>query len=139
MAFCGSKQVEMVGLDDKREVTALLCVTLSAVLLPPQIVYTGKTDACHPQVKFPEGWCISHTENHWSTELSTIHFINSVVLPYVSMTREKILVFSTRPSSITSNFSRTFRQLQLYTFTEKMVTLHTLSMFILLEGTTCGS
>ena len=44
MASCGSKQVAMIGLDNKREVTALLCITLSGVLLPPQIVYKGKTD-----------------------------------------------------------------------------------------------
>ena len=70
MASCGSKQVAMIGIDDKREVTALLRITLSGVLLPPQIVYKGKTDACHPQAKFPDGWRISDTESHWSTELS---------------------------------------------------------------------
>lgn len=89
MATAGSKQVEMVGLDDKRQVTALLCVTLSGVLLPPQILYKGKTDACHPQVKFPDGWCVSHTVNHWSTEGSMIQFIECIVIPYVALTRKK--------------------------------------------------
>jgi hypothetical protein len=46
----GSKQVKMVGLNDKRQITALLACTKSGKLLPPQLIYAGKTDACHPKV-----------------------------------------------------------------------------------------
>ena len=35
----GSEQVTISGLDDKRQVTLLLSVTKSGVLLPPQIIY----------------------------------------------------------------------------------------------------
>ena len=51
----GSKQIDMVGLDDKREVTALLAVSLSGELLPPQVIYAGTTQSCHPNVPLPDG------------------------------------------------------------------------------------
>ena len=37
----GKKQVDIVGKDDKREITALLAATLSGNMLPPQLLYTG--------------------------------------------------------------------------------------------------
>jgi len=76
MDLKGSKQVKMVGLGDKRQITALLSVTKSGHLLPPQLIYPGKTDACHPKVTFPDDWDITHTESHWSTE-DTTHIMYS--------------------------------------------------------------
>jgi hypothetical protein len=35
----GSKQVKMVGLIDKRQITTLLACTKSGKLLPPQLIY----------------------------------------------------------------------------------------------------
>ena len=52
------------GIEDKREITALLALTLSGVLLPPQLLYLGKTDRCHPHVNFPPDWDVFHTNNH---------------------------------------------------------------------------
>ena len=36
-----SKQIDMIGLADKREVTALLAFSMTGQLLPPQIIYGG--------------------------------------------------------------------------------------------------
>ena len=68
MAEEGVKQVPVVGKDDKREITALLAATASGKLLPPQLIYQGKTTGCHPKVTFPEKWNVTHSDNHWSTE-----------------------------------------------------------------------
>lgn len=38
MAECGSKQIDVVGKDDKRNITALLTVTATGKLLPPQVL-----------------------------------------------------------------------------------------------------
>ena len=46
----GTKQIDMVGLDDKR---VFLAETLSGELLPPEIIYAGKTPRCHPNVNVP--------------------------------------------------------------------------------------
>ena len=55
LAEQGVKQVDVTGLDDKREMTALLACTLSGSLLPPQLIYAGKTTRCHPLVDFSAG------------------------------------------------------------------------------------
>jgi hypothetical protein len=68
MAMRGSKQVAVTGRDDKREITLLLAVSLDGNLLPPQVLYAGKTSAVHPNVEFPVGWDVWHSSNHLSNE-----------------------------------------------------------------------
>jgi hypothetical protein len=67
----GSKQVKITGLDDKRLITVTLACTASGHLLDPQIIYEGKTAGCHPKFKFPDGWAITHSENHWANANTT--------------------------------------------------------------------
>ena len=45
----GSKRVEAVGLNDKRQITAVFCAALSGELLPLQLIYQEKTTACLPR------------------------------------------------------------------------------------------
>ena len=78
----------MLGTDDKRQITALLACTLSGKLLPPQLIYQGLTDACHPKVNFPKPWHITHSENHWSNEKTMLDYIDKVIVPYVEKVRE---------------------------------------------------
>ena len=52
------------------------------VFLYPQILYEGKTNRCHPLVRFPEGWDVSHTPNHWSNEASMIQYLQTIVIPF---------------------------------------------------------
>lgn len=89
MAEEGSKQVPVVGKDDKREITVLLTVTASGHLLPPQVIYQGKTDGCHARITFPDGWHVTHSESHWSTERTMLDFLDHVIIPYVAATRSK--------------------------------------------------
>lgn len=98
MAEVGSKQVEVHGLGDKREITVLLAITLSGALLPPQLLYAGKTDRCHPHQQFPDSWDVYHTENHWSNENSMLHFIDHVISPYVAATRQSLQLPETQPA-----------------------------------------
>ena len=51
----GSKRVEIVGISDKCQITAVLCGTMKEELLPFQLIYQGKTKACLAQYKFPDG------------------------------------------------------------------------------------
>jgi len=62
----GAKQVPITGIDDKRQITAVLANTPTGVLLPPQLIYGGKTDKCHPNFQFPDDWNVTHSANHWS-------------------------------------------------------------------------
>jgi hypothetical protein len=72
MAAIGSKQVAVVGSDDKRQITALLTVTASGELLYPQLIYQGTTERCHPKYQFPAEYHIDHTSSHWSDSGSMI-------------------------------------------------------------------
>ena len=60
----GSKRVELIGTDDKRQITAMFCGNLLGDFLPLQLIYKGKTARCHPQFKFPADWDITHSPKH---------------------------------------------------------------------------
>ena len=75
----GAKRVEIAGKDDKRQITAVLACTMSGDVLPPQLVYQGKTPRCLPQVEFPKQWHITYTENHWCNEITMKEYINKIV------------------------------------------------------------
>lgn len=71
----------MVGLDDKREVTTVLAVSLSGELLFPQGIYAGKTDRCHPRVNILDEWNVTHSINHWSTKETMLEYADRVLAP----------------------------------------------------------
>ena len=48
----GAKRVDCVGLDDKRQITAVICATLSGFFLPFQVIYQGKITANLPRYSF---------------------------------------------------------------------------------------
>ena len=80
LAEQGVKQVNITGLDDKREMTAILACTLYGSLLPSQLIYAGKKTRCHPVIDFPAGWDIWHSDNHWSTEVTMLRYIDIVII-----------------------------------------------------------
>ena len=84
MELKGSKKVEAVGLNDKQQITAVFCAALSGKLLPPQVIYQGKTAACLPKFTFPADWKVTYTTNHWSNEQKTKEYIDKIILPYVN-------------------------------------------------------
>jgi len=86
----GAKQVPIFGKDDKRQITVLLGTSLTGDLLPPQVIYQGKTDACHPRFSFPEDWNVTHSDNHWSTTATMEEYLDKVVIPYVDDQREAL-------------------------------------------------
>ena len=70
----GMKRVKIKGLNNKRLITAVFAVTKDGYFLPPQIIYKGKTSRCLPLTKFPSGWDITYTKNHWANEETTIQY-----------------------------------------------------------------
>ncbi len=61
----GCKRIELVGIDDKRQITAVICGSLTGELLPFQLIYTGTTRACLPKVSgIPDDWHVTCTPNH---------------------------------------------------------------------------
>ena len=56
----------MVGMDDKRQLTILLGVTLF-----------------HPNVNLPCDWHVTHSENHWSTRETMLKYIDQILSPHI--------------------------------------------------------
>ena len=94
----GSRLVPVVGKEDKREITVLLTVAATGKLLPPQVVYQGKTPGCHPKVTFLSSWNITHSESHWSTEETMLEYIDQVLVPYVSHARQELELADDHPA-----------------------------------------
>ena len=67
-----------------------MAITASGGLLPPQLIYQGKTNGCHPKITFPEKWNVTHSGNHWSTEKTMLEYIECVIIPYVVETRNEL-------------------------------------------------
>ena len=85
----GAQQVEIAGINDKRQITVTLAGTMSGELLPIQLLYQGKTERCHPKFPFPSAFDVWHTPNHWANEETTIRFIENIIIPYVHAVREE--------------------------------------------------
>lgn len=90
MASKGAKLVEIAGYGDKRQITATFAATMSGEFLPMQLIYGGKTDRCHPKHKFPEGFDICHTPNHWANENCALRLVKNIIIPYVNTTRRNL-------------------------------------------------
>ena len=86
----GAKRVEAVGKDDKRQLTAVLAGSLTGDLLPPQIIYQGKTPRCLPKHSFPEKWHITYSINHWSNEDTMKEYVDNVLLQYITEKRQSL-------------------------------------------------
>ena len=105
MAVEGSKRVEMVGLGDKRQITATFVGSLDGKFLPMQILYQGKTDRSHPKYAFPDGFDIYHTPNHWANEETCIRFFEKIIFPYIKEMREVLKAPTQKALVIMDNFS----------------------------------
>ena len=84
------KIIPIASSDDKRQITAVLAVTLTGEFLPPQLIYQGKTNRSHPTVQFPKDWDVWHTENHWSNEETMKRYIEKIIVPFVSNKRRDL-------------------------------------------------
>ena len=63
----------------KRAITMMLARTISGHLLPPQGIYTGTTERCHPpHYSFPEDWNVTQTSSHWSNTESMHKYLQEV-------------------------------------------------------------
>lgn len=83
----GSRTVAIAGAEDKRQITAVIGSTLDGQLLPLQLIFQGKTDACHPlttpaHLAVQQGMHITHSFNHWSNQATMREYIKHVVEPW---------------------------------------------------------
>ena len=115
----GFKRVEIVGLDDKRQITVLLTCTMSGKLLSTQVIYASKTPACLPKVAYPKDWYLTYTENHWSNEQTMLGYLHNILILYVnakraelklSQTHSCLVLFNTFRGQTTPNFLKVLEE-----------------------------
>ena len=98
MELKGSKRVEITGISDKRQITAVFCGTMAGEFLPPQLIYQGKTTACLPRYNFPSDWHVTFTPNHWSNEVKVMEYIKKIIIPFVEQKRKDLKLPPDQPA-----------------------------------------
>ena len=98
MEKVGSKRVEIAGLQDKRQITAIFAGSLSGEFLPIQLVYQVKTEKCYPAVTFPDNWHITCTPTHWCNKQTTLDYIAKIIIPYFNRKRADLKLCATHPA-----------------------------------------
>ena len=92
--------VEIAGIDDKRQITAVFGGSMAGDFLPPQVIYQGRTNKCLLSVTFPPDWHITFTENHWSNEKTMVGYLDKILFPYIDKKRQELHVPPTYPSLV---------------------------------------
>ncbi len=86
----GSKRVEIAGIDDKRQITAVFGCSVTGDFMPIQIIYKGTTKRCLPSFAFPPDWHVTYSHNHWSNEGTMRDYINMILIPYIKKKRTEL-------------------------------------------------
>jgi hypothetical protein len=96
------KQVPVAGLEEKRQITAVVASTLSGELLPMQLIFKGqdrnknqrkavpKLDSETSRFVKKEGWRMAQTPNHWSNFDSMLDYIHEIIAPFFSRRGEEL-------------------------------------------------
>ena len=115
----GAKVVPIARCNDKRQVTAVLAATLTGDVLPPQIIYEGKTERCHPKGSVPDGWDIWHNSNHWSNEDTMVRYVEKVIVPLLDEKRAEMNLEKTHPALALFDWFRGHVTPEFYSLLEK--------------------
>ena len=94
------KLVEIVGADDKRQITSVFAITPLGDFLAPQLIYQGTTTKSLPSVHFPDGFDVTFTEDHWSNECTMERYLDKILFPYITTTRAKWKLDATQPALV---------------------------------------
>ena len=78
----GVHSVPIASLDDKRQITATLCVNTVDDFLPVQFIYGEVIDKCYPKVKFLESFDTTHSQN-WANEDIVMEYLKKIIFSYI--------------------------------------------------------
>jgi hypothetical protein len=86
----GTKDMQVLGLEDKRLITMVVSSSATRDLLPPQIVFINRTTykSLPPNNQgktnyIKDDWDLTFSENHWSSLETTKKFFTNILLPYL--------------------------------------------------------
>ena len=93
----GSKQVEVVGKDEKRGFTLVVGISMNGDALPFQAIYAGSTPRSLPSPNAPDYKKATETlkfriesggDNHWSTQSTMQSYVQHILVPYFENHRQ---------------------------------------------------
>ena len=94
----GTKRVEIIAKDDKRQPIAVFAGSATGEFLPLQLIYGGKTDRCLPHYNFLSSWHITKTLMHWSNEHTMKEYFTEIILLYVNKKKRTLKLSSEQPA-----------------------------------------
>ena len=87
MALSGSKSVTIEYSFDKRCITGTFGITMQEEFLPMHLICKGKTVQSLPRFKFPQVFCLSANEKHFSNRVESMKYLEEVIVPYFKKQR----------------------------------------------------
>jgi hypothetical protein len=84
----GAKHIQVLGIEDKKQITTIVSSSTNGTLLPLQIVFQGTTNHSLPPMNKGRRTCYSFgfhstfSSNNWSTLETTKQFIKHILIPY---------------------------------------------------------
>ena len=95
----GSKQVAVLGQDEKRAFTVVVGISAAGDALPFQVIYGGKSKRSLPtttSMQYKEAQqlgfeiCYSNTDTYWSTFDLMCSYVSNILVPYWSRQKELV-------------------------------------------------
>jgi hypothetical protein len=96
----GSKQVEVIGKDEKRAFTLMVGISMSGEVLPFQAIYTGTTDRSLPTRNAPNYtkateelkflFESSGNDTYWATMKTMQSYVTNILVPYFESHRVQL-------------------------------------------------
>lgn len=97
-----TKQVPVVALDEKRQITAVVASALSGDMLPLQLIFGGQDTDKKQQKSVPKlneelaqevlkkhSFHLTQTHNHWSTLDSMQDYVRKIIVPFVNNMKQQ--------------------------------------------------
>ena len=87
----GSKCVEISGANDKRQIIAVFCGSLTSDFLLLQLIYKVKSPHCQTRFQFPSDWHVTYSPKHCMVGIGTVvQYITKIFVPYIKAQRDAL-------------------------------------------------
>ncbi|EFJ51415.1 hypothetical protein VOLCADRAFT_87679 [Volvox carteri f. nagariensis] len=101
-AAIGAKQVRQLGLDDKRQIMAMIAVSAAGDMLPLKVIFQGKTERALPsgpsmEAAQQEQFLVTYSDNHWANKTTMRAWVARVLQPYMERIKRELQLPADHP------------------------------------------
>ena len=93
MAPQGAKQVRILGIGDKRQITVVTATAADGVTLPLCVIWAGQFGSKRAIPKasgVPKDWLLQQTPSHWMTGPACVIYLEKLIVPWVKKRRRDL-------------------------------------------------